>query len=107
MTESTTRTSNLLTQTRGYETHRNMVRSTEAKWGASPRATVMHTRDALGRITTLERGHGIYALYNGGGLRQSFTYTSKGELETAQTSQFGSLGIEMPDRTLGLSLVVK
>ena len=48
---------------------------------------VTHTRDALGRITTLDREDGIYALYSGGGLRQSFTYTSKGELKTARTSQ--------------------
>ncbi len=65
----------------------------------------MHTRDALGRITTLDREDGIYALYSGGGLRQSFTFTSKGELETAQTSQFGSPGVPMPGRSLGFALL--
>ena len=70
-----------------------------------PRATVTHTRDALGRITTLDREDGIYALYSGGGIRRSFTYTSKGELETAQTSQLAHLGIEMPGRSLGFALL--
>ena len=58
-----------------YDEHRRRVERL-------PRATVTHTRDALGRITTLDREDGIYASYSGGGIRQSFTYNSKGELKT-------------------------
>ena len=97
-------TSGLYEYTRGYEPHRNLVEWTKSTWNtATNRGEVSQTRDALGRIVTLERKAGQYALYPGGGIHQSFGYTSKGEMESAITASLETPATALRGRSVALS----
>ena len=52
---------------------------------------------------TLERKAGQYALYPGGGIHQSFGYTSKGEMESAITASLETPATALRGRSVALS----
>ncbi len=85
------------TQTRTYESNRNLLDVIETKYSTASKARFDYTNDTLGRRTGVAKTGQMYARYSSAGLDTAWGYNDRSEL-TSESSKLGGTSTTLAGR---------